>query len=342
MGESPTGSARFLKTQYVVAVIVLAVAVVLAISGFVWAQKGVTVVIDGESRYIKTQVEVVSDLLTEADIDLAESDVVSPACETPVTDGMTVVVHHAIPVVLELSGEHVELDVIGSTVADALVAAGVDADASTVVEPPLDAPLEAGMTITSSKVFVRVGEEEDEIPFETVTMKDATLAYNAREIATEGIPGLVLRVYQVIVTDGVEGARELVTERVVREPVNEIVAVGTQRARTTVARSSAAVQSAAVAPSNGSELTVSATGYVPGVDGVGTRTATGATAGYGVIAVDPSVIPMGTRMYIPGYGYGVAADTGGAIRGNKIDLCFDSLSSALAWGRRTVTITILP
>jgi len=85
----------------------------------------------------------------------------------------------------------------------------------------------------------------------------------------------------------------------------------------------------------GQTLTVTATGYA-----IGGRTATGAPTGWGIVAVDPSVIPLGTRMTIPGYGSGVAADTGGAIRGATIDLWFPSLAQARAWGRRRVTITL--
>ena len=70
------------------------------------------------------------------------------------------------------------------------------------------------------------------------------------------------------------------------------------------------------------------------------HTATGAPVGYGVVAVDPSVIPLGTRMTIPGYGEGVAADTGGAIQGAVIDLWFPTAAEAANWGRRTVTITL--
>ena len=104
-----------------------------------------------------------------------------------------------------------------------------------------------------------------------------------------------------------------------------------------------ATQISAVSPTTGGgappgvsgTLTVSATGYsMPG------RTATGAPVGWGVVAVDPSVIPLGTRMSIPGYGEGIAADTGSAIRGNTIDLWFPTLAQARAWGRRTVTITL--
>jgi cystine transport system substrate-binding protein len=90
------------------------------------------------------------------------------------------------------------------------------------------------------------------------------------------------------------------------------------------------------APSSGGRtLTVSATAYsLPG------HTATGLPVGWGVVAVDPSVIPLGTRMTIPGYGEGVAADTGGSVVGNTIDLWFPTLAQADQWGRRTVTITL--
>jgi 3D (Asp-Asp-Asp) domain-containing protein len=91
----------------------------------------------------------------------------------------------------------------------------------------------------------------------------------------------------------------------------------------------------APAPSGARTITVSSTGYsLPG------RTATGMPTGWGVVAVDPSLIPLGTRLTIPGYGEGVAADTGSAVRGNAIDLWFPTLAQANAWGRRTVTITL--
>jgi cystine transport system substrate-binding protein len=91
----------------------------------------------------------------------------------------------------------------------------------------------------------------------------------------------------------------------------------------------------APAPAGGRSVTVSSTGYsLPG------HTATGIPVGWGVVAVDPSVIPLGTKMTIPGYGEAVAADTGSAVRGYDIDLWFPSLAQARAWGRRTVTITL--
>jgi 3D (Asp-Asp-Asp) domain-containing protein len=82
-------------------------------------------------------------------------------------------------------------------------------------------------------------------------------------------------------------------------------------------------------------MTVVATGYA-----ASGATATGLSTGWGTVAVDPSVIPLGTQMTIPGYGQGVAADTGGGVSGGTIDLWFPTTAEALRWGRRVVTITL--
>jgi 3D (Asp-Asp-Asp) domain-containing protein len=88
-------------------------------------------------------------------------------------------------------------------------------------------------------------------------------------------------------------------------------------------------------PIGGTEMTVSATGYA-----LSGRTATGLPVGWGIAAVDPSVIPLGTHFYVPGYGEAVAADTGSAIYGSTVDLWFPTETEADAWGRRTVTIVL--
>lgn len=118
----------------------------------------------------------------------------------------------------------------------------------------------------------------------------------------------------------------------------------TAAARSGVQRSSAIEVQSATAPSAnapaaparpGSTLTVTATGY--SMDGT---TSTGLPVGWGVVAVDPAVIPLGTPLSIPGYGEAVASDTGGAVQGATIDLWFPTQAQALAWGRRLVSITL--
>ncbi len=124
--------------------------------------------------------------------------------------------------------------------------------------------------------------------------------------------------------------RSLARER--RLTARRIAVVSTQ-AHAAAVRSGRLQPGAAIA--TGTTLTVSTTGY-----SLGGRTSSGLHVGWGVAAVDPSVIPLGTHMTIPGYGLAVAADTGSAIRGARIDLWFPTLARARAWGRRTVTITL--
>lgn len=92
--------------------------------------------------------------------------------------------------------------------------------------------------------------------------------------------------------------------------------------------------------SSGSVLWMESTAYSRFDPGCGDYTATGDFVRYGVAAVDPSVIPLGTSLYIDGYGHALALDTGGAIIGNRIDLAFDSYEEALGWGRRGVNVYI--
>ena len=113
------------------------------------------------------------------------------------------------------------------------------------------------------------------------------------------------------------------------------VAVQQTAAPTAVATAPAPITAPEPVAGNGTTMAVTATAYT-----LRGHTATGAPVGYGIVAVDPNVIPLGTRMTIPGYGEGVAADTGGAIQGAVIDVWVPTAAAAAAWGRRTVTITL--
>jgi 3D (Asp-Asp-Asp) domain-containing protein len=202
------------------------------------------------------------------------------------------------------------------------------------------------MTISATDVFLRVVEEELPVPPQTRVVVDPTMPINTRRVVNPGAPGKLLRVLETIVTGGREGDRALKAQRVVREPIDVVVAVGSKRDFRDAARFGLGPSFAASAPvpATGRRLEVLATAYLPHdsrLEG-GFHAATGARLGYGIVAVDPDVIPMGTRLYVPGYGYGIAADTGGAIKGQHIDLCFDTRAEVDEWGVQTLTVVLLP
>lgn len=356
--RKPVRPARHLKTPHIVVFIVAAVAIPLTISGFAWAKKGVTVVVNGASAYYTTEAETVSEVLDEVDIAINEGDVVSPMPETAVSDGTEIVVRKAIPVTLQCNGSSIELRVVGSTVADALVAAGLDPSAALHVTPPVEAELSQGMTITATDLYVRIVKEEGQLPFETVEQEDAGLLRGQRRVVQQGVPGTGIRVWEVLMLGDTETTRTVKAEQVIIQPVAQIVRVGTKQPVVVTKPASAYTRpgatASAAAPVAGATIQMTSTAYTPwdsGCGGIGVveRKLAGyhVPEGWGIVAVDPSVIALGTKVYVPGYGYAVAADTGGSIKGNRIDVCFwtggegPSKIASRAWGRRSVTVTIV-
>ena len=229
---------------------------------------------------------------------------------------------------------------------EALFAAGVDPSTNPAVTPPLETQLESGMKNTAPDCFSRVTARTVAIPREVTEYPDASLAKGTRRVVIAGSDGSVLRVYRSLVVGGVEGTASLTAEKILAQPVNEIVAVGTGDSPEAALRQLAVAHApklvtAASSSKAGKRLRVVATGYSADEPGAASNTRTGHRVQRGVIAVDPKVIPLGTRVYIPGYGWAIASDTGGLIKGNRIDLCFDTAQECERWGRRSVVVILL-
>jgi len=151
--------------------------------------------------------------------------------------------------------------------------------------------------------------------------------------AIAGEDGFVKQIYLVRLHSGKEVSKQLIGTEV-KKPVDTIMAMG--RSGFAPSRSSF---------SRGEVRTMIATGYDPSPETIGPGatglTCTGRHAEYGCIAVDPRVIPFGTLMYVEGYGFGLACDRGSAIKGNRIDLCFNQRRVADAYGKQPVRVHIL-
>ncbi len=207
------------------------------------------------------------------------------------------------------------------------------------VNAKLDQRIHNNMHIVVDRIEKVIKKRVETVPFETEKENDPKIAKGEEKIEKKGRNGE--RIYQIVtiykngkLLKGKDG-KPLTEETLIQEipPVKQIVKVGTGE-KVDLASSD---PSAPADLKNAKVIKGQATGYTH----TGNRTATGTIPKRGTVAVDPRVIPLGSKLYIPGYGYGVAEDTGGAVKGNIIDLFFETREEAIKWGRRNVTIYVL-
>jgi 3D (Asp-Asp-Asp) domain-containing protein len=282
-------------------------------------------------RKIRTHAATVGDALNEAGVKLGGNDRVTPGLATPIESGLAITVRRAVAVTLFVDGVRRPSQTAAFTVKEFLREAGVTVRPDDVTYPVRDGELWAGAKVRVVRMVTGVQVLAEAIPFNTTIRSDGTLPQGAYRVATEGQTGLRVREIRVTTADGAVLEQTMLSDKVTRAPRDRVQVVGTLR----IAASRGDLEGKEV-------MLMEATGYAPwhgkGVDDI---TAIGMRAGYGVVAVDPRVIPLRSVLYIEGYGKAVAGDTGGAIKGRRIDLGFGTAREAYKWGRRPARVFII-
>lgn len=301
---------------------------------FINMKKTITMKIDGIEETFVTYKGTVKDVLDKKGITIDPKDKVQPALEDKVSDGDTISVKRAISVDLTVGDKQIKIHTAENTIEEMLVAEkdqlknqgieyneGVDE-----VEPSLQTEITKDLAINLVKVEVKNELATEAISYDVVIETDSSLDSGLEEIKQDGIHGEKEVTYQVIYKNGTEFSRTLKSSKVIAEPINKILVQGTRK--TFASRSGELLDYKSV-------LYVESTAYSGG--GV---TATGTVPvrdpnGISTVAVDPRVIPLGSLLYVEGYGRAIAADTGGAIKGNIIDVYVNSNEEAISsWGRK--------
>lgn len=285
---------------------------------------------DGSMIDILTSAENAAEALEEAGVLLGENDRVSVLLNQKLEEAMTIKVTRALDCTVVVDGKSIEIATTAKNVGEALVEAKVSLGKEDKVNYDFTEKVQNGMKIIVTRVTKKVIEEEESVAYKTIRRSNSSMEVGSVKVVQEGRKGINLNTVEVTYEDGVEVQRKVLDTKSIKEPIDEIVNVGTRIIASRGSSESGSYRT----------LTVTATAYSSQDPGVGTRTATGKVVQKGIIAVDTSVIPFGTKIYVPGYGYGIAADRGGAIKGNKIDVAFNTRREALQFGRRTVTIRI--
>jgi len=289
---------------------------------------------DGQTRsYTSTQFTV-AEVLQESKIPIGPGDRVTPGLHSRVWAGTQIAVVRAVPLTITVLGNRRQVRLAATTVGEALALVNVELRPGDHVSPGLATTLAPQMAIAVDRWDTRMRIERLRVPFEDQSVRDADLFKGRRVVRSEGRPGLRERTIRVEYANGRQASFLAVADAIITPPVPRVIAIGAKPVLELRG------------PFAGKEvMTLEATAYYPGPNnyggGVGPTTATGMLARYGVVAVDPSVIKLGSRVHVEGYGEAVAGDTGGAIRGNRIDLCFDTYEQAMQFGRRSVKVYIL-
>ncbi len=317
-----------------VKVLVAAISAIILIitSAYILANKEITLKVDGHARQINTRVGTVADLLSEKGIKVAKKDEVKPSPDSLLVPGTVVTVRHARSVVLSVNGKRRKVWILAATVGQALESIGIDTSADIILKPAAKTKIASGMTINVKLLNRWIEKVQTEIAYGTARKDDSSLQKGTTHVVTKGKAGTEETVIEHVMAGGQEIEKIVRSKTIVAAPVEEVIKVGTRVPRTPIA----------AAPARGGRnMVMAASAYAAYTGGAGGRTATGTGVYKGIVAVDPRVIPLGTKLYIDGYGPAVAADTGGAIKGNRIDLGFATANEAMQFGRQTVTVRIV-
>lgn len=333
-----------------VAALLIPVAILLAmLAPTVFAQT-TYVITDGDQ--IKVYTTYATDpayVLDQAGFELGEDDIFTTQPGEGVSE---ITVQRYQQIRINNCGEMVEVSSYGETLEELLSRVGINAYGDNVVSLALDTETYDGMEVTVDCVVQTEVTYTEDIPYEITYCEDPTMLEGESTVVVAGVTGQLRKTADVVYVNSEETSHTVKEETVISQPVNEIVAVGTGTGEA-VNSQAPAIGDGVIITADGEVLTYSrsaqfvATAYTHTDAGCDMTTATGTTVRTGTVAVDPQVVPYGTRMFIVTndgkyvYGVSTAEDCGGAIKQNRLDLYFATDAECWKFGVRNCTVYFL-
>lgn len=318
----------------------------------IYINKPVTLVVDGIeiSTYIT---DTSRDALNENSIVLQDGEVVYPSKLSNTEYGSKSFFSRPVPVVLYLgNNDPYEVMTISKTIEDFLKEREIYIDENDIVEPSLYSDIIPDEEIFIKYVDIKIDEERIEIPYDTEIRYNSSLYLDEDKVIQEGKDGLRLVKREKRYENNIEVSDNVIYDDIEKKPINKIIEKGTKDRPLTKHESQSTSSIIDNSHSNGGKITflgqeysikysklVESTAFYNSGSNGNHITATGNPTvynpdGWSTIAVDPKVIPLNTKVYVEGYGFAIAHDTGGAIKGNIIDVFMPSREAAYNWGRK--------
>ena len=281
----------------------------------------VNATINGQKYKVESKAFTIEEFLDEQHIKYCEDDYISRPVSTFIYDGISFKLKHATDFKVTADGKTKKYKTLCRTVGDALKDCKIKVGDADIVTPGLDTEIGDGLEVVIQRVTTSQETVEEDVDFNTIEKDDPSMEEGKSKVETEGSKGRDKVTYEITYIDGVESERKEISRETVTAAVDKVILNGTKISFN--------------GKSYSRKLVVKAYSYTGGG-----RTAMGTRARVGEIAVDPRVIPLGSKVYIEGVGARIAEDTGGNIKGNTIDIYMNSVAECRKWGARTVTIYI--
>lgn len=319
----------------------------------------VKLVVDGEFQNYRVQDMKVSQFLQEENIPLGEKDIISENLDTFINEDITIYLNRAEKVNFLIDNkEKVEFITNKGNIGLALKEFCEEKGINVYLEEGQSSAtnIKNDMVIKVSSFKEEIKTIKEDIPFQTEIIENDNLLENVTNVQTKGENGIKEIKVKEIYKDGNLESKETIEEKIIKEPITEVIEKGTkeQYSKNQFGASSFTIDGNTIKTEQGTFIidekrSMKSSAYTAGPESTGKNpgdagygiTASGRKAQRGVVAVDTNVIPFGTELYIEGYGYAVAGDTGSAIKGNKIDVFFDDYSDAIKYGVRNVDVYVL-
>jgi len=286
---------------------------------------------DGRATTLYTTAPTIGEALRQAGLTLYLADNIQPGMGERMSAGRHVYVDRSIPVAVQVDGRTLRTRTHRDRVGEVLADLGIVLTGQDYATPTLDAPLEEDTTIRVVRVSERFLSEQEPIPFESVWQADPDLEIDHQRLLQEGARGIFERRIRIRYEDGHETARAVEDEYVAVPPTTKIMGYGTKIVVRTLDTPSGPVEYWRVIRMLATSYSASTAGTPKTSHWYG-HTATGMKMQHGIVAVDPREVNLRSKVYVPGYGIGIAGDTGGAIKGRRIDLGYDD-DNLVLWYR---------
>jgi uncharacterized protein YabE (DUF348 family) len=303
-----------------------------------FVRKNITVVVDGNPIKLVTYQKTFDSALKKANIEIDVKDKIDKALNSKIANKDVITIHRAVNLKVFVDNKELNIKSAEKDIALMLSTEKVTLSPNDKVSPSKESKLSTDMEVIITRVKTETIKETKSIDYKTVIEKDNNTLKSHSKVLQKGINGEKSITLNLTYENGKEVNREVVKETIVKEPQSKIIVQGTLPTISFSRGDSS--------KTSGKIINVKATAYwaVNGVNS--TYTASGRKAvrnpnGYSTIAVDSSIIPLGTKLYVQGYGYAIAADEGSGVVGKFIDVYFNTREEACDWGVKYLKVQIL-